>query len=509
MLIKGFVIKGGNMVKKYIPFVFPLLLIFALLSCSRNPVPPNSLKPVINAIEVSPNIVSKGGTVYLHLAVTDPDADKMYFDWSCTNGTFYSDSLLQNESRVANPCWWNAPSNEGNFKISVTCTDSMEDNNGSFAFVDTFVNISVSIYSLDTVIVASGGGFGSPFAMYLDAAGKMYVTDPGLSAIHYYNGSKWISWNYFGLDTTITTTTSYDTIDTIIPIIDTTKIVKTLVGKDLYDTPSAIAVDENMNFFYVANAKTDSTVMSIYDVNKMFTAEDTVTALSTVVTMSEDNGVWDTLTDTLSLDTLCLYGFQFRESDRKDLHFRISAPYAASIEPTSKWFYVSTGISVIAYDTTWAKDGWKKHWSSATSTGGINFEGKGMKVFNGKLYLASFGEKSDTVYSLVRRYTDISNPSSTPTVDLEFSSLDDTTLAYVAGLAVGPDGHIFVTEGGGSEQSLHRVVEYDDAGNYVRSFGSLGNKPDQFNFPTDIFIDGTGKIYVVDMGNACIKVFKK
>ncbi len=500
------------MIRKIVIVVFPLLILLVLFNCTKNPVPPDSLDPIINAIEASPNIVSKGGTVYLKLAATDPDEDKMYYDWSCDSGTFYSDSFLQIESSTANPCWWKAPLNEDNFEITVTCTDSMGD---TPVFVDTFVNISVSIYSLDSIIVAGGGGFASPFAMYLDNAGKMYVTDEGLSAIHYFDGVKWVSWNYFGLDTNISTdTTSFDTTvdSSVVPydtIIDTTIVVATLIGKDLYDSPSAISVDEGVNFFYVANAKTDSTVMSVFDISKMFTSEDTVTALSNAITMTGHDAVWDTSTDTLSLDTLCLYGFQFRKNDRTDLNFRVSAPYASSIEPTSNWFYISTGISIIAYDSTWAKNGWTKQWSSATSTQGINYAGKGMKIFGGKLYLAAFAVKNDTLHSIVRRYTDISNPSSPPTVDLQFSSDYDTTLAYVAGLAVGQDGHIFVTEGGGSEHSFHRVVEYDDVGGYVRSFGSIGSKPDQFNYPTDIFIDGSGRIYVVDMGNACIKVFSK
>ena len=56
---------------------------------------------------------------------------------------------------------------------------------------------------------------------------------------------------------------------------------------------------------------------------------------------------------------------------------------------------------------------------------------------------------------------------------------------------------------------MHKVVEYDGNGNYIRSFGSLGDKEDQFNNPTDIFVDDNGKIYVVDMGNHSIKVFSE
>lgn len=498
------------MTKKMLFSAIPLFIILLLLSCTKKPAQRDNLYPAINSIEASPNIVFKGGVVYLNLDVTDPDEDKMYFEWSCSQeeGQFFADETLNTTSNTANPCWWKSPAVEGNFQISVTCTDSIGDAPG---FVDTNVTVSVSIYSLDTII--GEDEFSSPFSMYLDDAGKMYVTDPGLSTIHYYNGTRWISWNYFGLDTTIDTTTTSDTTfdtisvqpDTIDTIVSTTIVAKTLVGKDLYDSPLAISVDENMNFVYVANVKLDSTVMSIYDFDKMFTSEDTVTALSIIVTMSQDSvgGEWDTLTDTLSLDTLCLFGFMFRRNDR------IKSPYSSVIDPSSKWLYISTEINIVAYDTTWLLDGWKKYWSMSIAKNQINYEGRGLKLFDGDLYLASFGVKKDTVHSLIRRFTDIENPGVPPTEVFEISSDNDTTLQYVSGIAIAQDGHIFVTEGGGVEESFHRVVEYDENGSYVRSFGSLGEGDDQFNFPTDIFIDSNGRIYVVDMGNACIKVFKK
>ncbi|MCK4234475.1 hypothetical protein KAX75_08605 [candidate division WOR-3 bacterium] len=491
--------------------LIPLFLILLVFSCTRKPVTPSTKTPVINAIEASPYIVSKEGTVYLNLAVTDPDEDKMYFEWSCPEGQFFADDSLYTPSNITNPCWWKAPAAEGNYTISVTCTDSIGDDP---EFVDTFLTVSVSIYSLDSIIGELK--FSSPFSMYIDDDGNLFVTDPGLSAVHFHNGTRWFSWNFMGLDTSIDTTTIYDTTfeidstDTTILFIDTTEIVETLVGKGLYDSPSAISVDEDRNFFYVANVEIDSTKISVHDLDKMFTPEDTVTALSTIVTMSTDSGsgVWDTLTDTLSLETLCLYGFQFKMNDRTDLNFRIIAPYSFVIDPVSKWFYISTRISIISYDTTWAPNGWIKNWSTSTATGGINFEGKGMKLFNDNLYLASFGTDAGHAYSVVRRFMDIANPNG-PTADDANFWISDSFTAYPNGIAIAQNGHIFLTEGGGSLFSFHRVVEYDENGNFIRTFGSIGEKEDQFNCPSDIFIDSSGKIYVVDMGNHCIKVFSE
>jgi hypothetical protein len=502
-------IKGGIMYRR---IVFPLIFLLAILlmvSCTKKALPQDSRTPVIISIEASPSIVSKGGTVYLNLSVTDPDEDQMYYQWSCSDGQFFADESLTNPSSTVNPCYWEAPAAEGNFTVSVACTDSVGDD---FDTVDTLVIVSVSIYNLDSIIGEEK--FSSPFAMYIDDDGNLFVTDPGLSAVHFHNGTRWFSWNFMGLDTSKDSTTRYDTTfdstDTIIVFIDTTIIVQTMVSKDLFDSPTAISVDEDRNFFYVANVELESTMVSIHDIDKMFTPEDTVTALSTMVTMSTDSGsaVWDTLTDTLSIETLCLYGFQFNMNDKTDLNFRIIAPYSFVIDPVSKWFYISTRISIISYDSTWTRDGWKKNWSTSTAIGGINYEGKGMKLYNDALYIANFGVDQSFAYSAIRRFIDITNPNS-PTADDANFWISDTIMAYPSGIAIGPNGHIFVTCGGGSLVSMHKVVEYDGNGNYIRSFGSLGDKEDQFNNPTDIFVDDNGKIYVVDMGNHSIKVFSE
>lgn len=462
------------MFKRTLVFLFPLIIIFLIVSCKNATKPKEepSDQPVINAIEASPNIVSKGGTVYLFLAVTDPEADEMYYDWSCPQGQFFADELLQTESNTANPCWWKSPTEEDYYTITVTCTDSISDP------VDTSITVSVSIYSLDTII--GEAEFASPFAMYLDDDGNIYVSDPGLSCIHAFLGNDYFRWNFAGLDSDsvwMHDTTGYDTIiDTTVTPHDTTinAIVDTLfdslnIFKSKLTAPAAITVDEGQNLLYVADATIDSTIVSVYNTDNIGSPSDT------------------------------LHGFLFRISDETDLSpFTLMGPYSFAVDPSSKWLYISTHNLIFSYDSTWFYSGWDRNWYFSL---GLNYEGRGLKIFNGDLYLACF---HDSV-SCVRKFTDITNPTG-PTLDFEFS---DTTLQIVGGIAIAQNGHIFVTEGGGLEKSYHRIVEYDNTGNYVRSFGSLGDKVDQFNSPTDIFIDSTGKIYVVDMGNHCIKVFKE
>lgn len=499
------------MKRRVLFFLIPLLTLFLLLSCSKEALPPESGSPNIQSIEASPSIVSKGGTVYLWVSVTDPEEHTIYYEWSCPEGEFYADEGLTTPSKNVNPCWWVAPQTEGNFTISVTCTDSIGDD---FEIVDTLITVSVSIYSLDSIIGEEV--FASPFAMYLDDDGKLFVTDPGLSAVHFHNGSRWYYWNYMGLDTSMETDTTKWWIDTSQTGPDTLQpaeiVVTTVIGRDAFDTPTALTLDESRDILYVASAEIETTMVSYYDVNTMFTPADTVNALSTLVTMTLVDtlgGIWDTLTDTLSFEKVCLYGFQRKLNDRTDLNFRISAPYSFLIDPLTDWFYTSTRISIISYDSTWLHDGWKRNWSTATATGGINYEGKGMTLYDDALYIACFGTKADTVYNVVRRFIDISNPTGPTADDANFWVQDQYTY-YCNGIAVSPlNGHVFITAGGGSASSFHRVVEYDNDGHFVRTFGSLGDKEDQFNSPTDIFIDSDGRIFVVDMGNHSIKVFSQ
>ncbi len=501
--------KGGLMKRRVLFLLIPLLTMFLLVSCSKEALPPDSGAPVIQSIEATPSIVSKGGTVYLWISVTDPEEHTIYYEWSCSDGEFFADESLSTPSNNVNPCWWVAPQTEGNFTISVTCTDSIGED---FDIVDTLTTVSVSIYGLDSII--GEDVFSSPFAMYLDDDGNLFVTDPGLSSIHFNNGTRWYSWNYMGLDTSGDTTENYDTtFDSTGTVlwIDTTIIIQNLIGRDAIDAPTALTVDESRDYLYYASVELESTMVAVHDIDVMFTPADTVTALSTTVTMSTSGGtgVWDTLTDTLTIEDVCLYGFQFHENDRTDLNFRVSAPYSFVIDPLTDWFYTSTRISIISYDSTWFFDGWNKNWSTATATGGVNYEGKGLKLHDDALYLACFGTSGDDVYSLIRRFIDITNPTG-PTADDANFWIADSFTSYCSGIAVSPiDGHVFITAGGGSLVSCHRVVEYDQDGNFVRTFGSLGDRADQFNSPSDIYIDSNGSIFIVDMGNHSIKVFSQ
>lgn len=73
-----------------------------------------------------------------------------------------------------------------------------------------------------------------------------------------------------------------------------------------------------------------------------------------------------------------------------------------------------------------------------------------------------------------------------------------TGLAYDAG-----NGLLYVTDTLANEICAFALA----TGKLVRRFGSHGTGKGQFNFPTHIFLDGTGKIYVTDSLNFRVQAF--
>ena len=110
----------------------------------------------------------------------------------------------------------------------------------------------------------------------------------------------------------------------------------------------------------------------------------------------------------------------------------------------------------------------------------------------GPLYVA------DTGNHRVVRMNDISGAGWTALTQNP-SGTDQLTGPY--GLAVGPDGKIYITD-------QNRVVRVDDiSGAGWVSFGATGSGTNQFNGPNGITVDATGRIYVADGTNRRIVSF--
>ena len=72
------------------------------------------------------------------------------------------------------------------------------------------------------------------------------------------------------------------------------------------------------------------------------------------------------------------------------------------------------------------------------------------------------------------------------------------------GVAVGPDGSVYVTD-----TWNHRVQKFTPSGSYLTSWGIFGQgeTPESFYGPRGLAVDSQGRIYVADTGNKSIVVF--
>jgi hypothetical protein len=64
-------------------------------------------------------------------------------------------------------------------------------------------------------------------------------------------------------------------------------------------------------------------------------------------------------------------------------------------------------------------------------------------------------------------------------------------------------GNIYVADGYGNA----RIAKYEPSGKYIKSWGSRGTAPGQFNIVHGIAIDAQGNVYAADEGNRRIQVF--
>ena len=64
-------------------------------------------------------------------------------------------------------------------------------------------------------------------------------------------------------------------------------------------------------------------------------------------------------------------------------------------------------------------------------------------------------------------------------------------------------GNIYVADGYGNA----RIAKYEPTGKYIKSWGSRGSEPGQFNIVHGVALDAQGNVYVADEGNRRVQVF--
>ncbi len=71
---------------------------------------------------------------------------------------------------------------------------------------------------------------------------------------------------------------------------------------------------------------------------------------------------------------------------------------------------------------------------------------------------------------------------------------------------VAPNGDIFVADGH-SATGNNRIVKFDSAGEFIKTWGSTGAEAGEFRDPHALAMDSTGRLFVGDRGNARIQIF--
>src|SRR5467141_1770299 len=79
------------------------------------------------------------------------------------------------------------------------------------------------------------------------------------------------------------------------------------------------------------------------------------------------------------------------------------------------------------------------------------------------------------------------------------------TFDQPSGIAVAPNGDIFVTDGHGKND---RVVKFSRDGRFLKTWGHHGAGPGEFDQPHDISIGGSqGRVFIADRSNSRVQIF--
>ncbi|HXB64891.1 MAG TPA: DUF6531 domain-containing protein [Solirubrobacteraceae bacterium] len=92
--------------------------------------------------------------------------------------------------------------------------------------------------------------------------------------------------------------------------------------------------------------------------------------------------------------------------------------------------------------------------------------------------------------------------------DLEYTSPNCTTVLESAhGIAVGPNGDVYIVSGGTAGNDC--VTKFEANGNILKSFGTKGSGNGQLKEPSGIAVAPNGDVYVADTGNNRVEEFNE
>ena len=73
-------------------------------------------------------------------------------------------------------------------------------------------------------------------------------------------------------------------------------------------------------------------------------------------------------------------------------------------------------------------------------------------------------------------------------------------------VVVAPNGDIFVGDGHGGDSNA-RVVKFSSDGTFIKTWGTSGTAPGDFETPHTMAMDSTGRLFVGDRGNSRVQIF--
>ncbi|MBI5385058.1 MAG: hypothetical protein HZA90_10270 [Verrucomicrobia bacterium] len=110
------------------------------------------------------------------------------------------------------------------------------------------------------------------------------------------------------------------------------------------------------------------------------------------------------------------------------------------------------------------------------------------------LYVADLKNHLVRVYDKATRQPLFTVPKDT--------NAEPAKLLVPTNLALDAQGRLYVSDIGGC-----RVQQYDAEGNFLRSFGGIGDRPGEFARPKGVAVDQQGRLYVVDAAAQVVQIF--
>ncbi len=76
-------------------------------------------------------------------------------------------------------------------------------------------------------------------------------------------------------------------------------------------------------------------------------------------------------------------------------------------------------------------------------------------------------------------------------------------------VAIAPNGDIFVSEGHPPTVANSRITKFSPAGKFIKTWGSKGDGPTQFNGPHALAFDSKGRLFVADRVNKRVAIYSQ